>query len=272
MSFVIYYRKSLMEAAELEAASKHFKCVSLLSEINKGDFVIPRYSLFPFPLDQEREILEIGANPINTYRQHRYVADLQNYVLDLQDLTPRTWDRLEDLPEPEAFILKGETNSKKVNWRRDMFAPTKQDAIAIHSRLCDDGLIGQQKIYIRQYIPLRTFLEGIGGIPITEEYRFFVAYGEVLCGDYYWQNYVDDLDERPNVENVPKEFLAEVIKRINGQIDFVVIDVARTVENKWIVIELNDGQQSGLSCIDPHLLYSKLHQVLSKRYSNDQKE
>src|SRR5271165_4413497 len=117
----IYYRKSLMEDAELEAASKHFECVSLLTDINEGDFVIYRYSLFPFPLDQEKEIINVGAKSINTYNQHRYAADLQNYVYDLKELTPRTWDRLQDIPEIGPFILKGETNSRKSNWGRDMF-------------------------------------------------------------------------------------------------------------------------------------------------------
>lgn len=261
----IYYRKSLMEDAELEAASKHFECVSLLTDISEGDFVIYRYSLFPFPLDQEKEIMNVGARAINTFGQHRYAADLQNYVFDLKELTPRTWDRLQDLPEVGPFILKGETNSRKSNWKRDMFAETKADAIAIHGRLCDDSLIGQQKIYIREYVPLVTYIEGIGGIPITEEYRFFAAYGEILCGGFYWQNYVDDIDETPNPDNVPREFLDEVLKRIDNQINFVVIDVAKTQAGNWVVIELNDGCQSGTSCIDLNVLYSRLKEVLDKK-------
>lgn len=263
--YKIYYRKSLMEEAELEAASKHFECVSLLTDIHEEDFVIYRYSLYPFPLDQEKEILNIGAKTINSYNQHRYAADLQNYVRDLDELTPRTWDRLQDIPEVGPFILKGETNSRKSNWKKDMFAKTKADAITVHGRLCEDSLIGQQQIFIRQYVPLHTYMEGIGGIPITEEYRFFAAYGEILCGGFYWQNYVDDITETPNTDNVPREFLNEVLRRIDDQINFVVIDVARTQTGDWIVIELNDGCQSGTSCIDLDVLYSRLREVLIQK-------
>lgn len=265
MQPIIYYRPSLMEESELSAAKQHFKCVSLLSDIDSDSLVIPRYSLFPFPLDQEKEILSRGASLINTFNQHRYAADLQNYVLDLQGLTPKTWDRLQDILQEGPFILKGETNSKKSNWKLDMFALNKQEAIAIHGRLCDDGLIGQQKIFVRQYVPLKTYLLGIGDIPITEEYRFFAAYGEILCGAYYWQNYLEDLSEVPDHTRVPQEFLQQVLSRIDGQINFVVIDVAKTEAGEWLVIELNDGCQSGLSCIDPNVLYARLKEVIKEK-------
>ncbi len=254
-----------MDLEELEAASKHFECVSLLSDIEPGDFVTYRYSLYPFALDQEREILNIGAVPINTYGQHKYAADLQNYVQDLKELTPKTWDRIQDIPDVGPFILKGETNSRKSSWSKNMFAPTKADAIDVYGRLCDDALICQQKIFIRQYVPLVTYAIGIGGVPITEEYRFFAAFGEIIAGGYYWQNYVDDLGFVPNPDSVPREFLAEVLNRIGNQINFVVIDVARTQDGNWIVIELNDGCQSGTSCVDLDTLYSGLKSILIKR-------
>jgi hypothetical protein len=255
---IIYYRKSLMETSELQAAQDNFTCVSLLTDIPHSSLVIPRYSLFPFPIDQEKEINNIGGKLINTYEQHLYVADLGNYVMDLEDYTPATWDSLVYLPENMSFVLKGETNSRKSNWNRDMFAPNKKAAIEVHSRLCDDGLIGQQKIYIRQYIPLKSFMTGINGIPISNEYRFFVAFGKILCGAFYWQNYVEDLPAQPNINDVPKDFLQKIIDIVKNKINFFVIDVAETQNGNWIVIELNDGSQSGLSCNDPKMLYSNL--------------
>jgi len=41
-----------------------------------------------------------------------------------------------------------------------------------------------------------------------------------------------------------------------------VVDVARTESGEWIVIELNDGQQSGLSDNDPDQLYSNMKKML----------
>lgn len=253
-----------MEKEELEAAQKHFPCVSLLTDIEENSIVINRYSLYPFPLDQEREVLNIGAKPLNTYQQHRYIADLGNYVADLGNLTPKTWDRLVDLPEEGPFVLKGETNSRKANWQKDMFASNKREAIEIHSRLSQDTLIGQQKIYIRQYVPLVKYLDGIGGIPITKEFRFFVCKGEIISSGYYWQNYIEDLDESPNANEVPRNFIQKIIDIVSPNINFFVIDIAQAQSGEWIVIELNDGSQSGLSCNDPNELYSNLKKVLSK--------
>lgn len=266
--YKIYYRKSLMDKEELKAASKYFNCVDLLSGIEEGDFIIPRYSLYPFQADQEREILSRGAISINIYQQHLYIADLQNYAYNLGDLTPETWYRLEDIPDNTEFILKGETNSKKSNWNKNMFASNKKEAGEVYSRLCDDALIGQQKIYIRKYHPLVTYAIGIGGVPITKEFRFFIAYGQVLTGAYYWQNYVDDLENVPSVDEVPQSLLQDVIDRVGDRSNFYVVDVAQTQEGSWIVIELNDGSSSGLSCNDPEILYRRLREVLDKNVVN----
>src|SRR5208282_2549555 len=98
-------------------------------------------------------------------------------------------------------------------------------------------------------------------IPITKEFRFFVAYGQVIAGGYYWQNYADDLPAIPDYREVPSSFLQEVIKRVDGQVNFFVIDVGQKLNGEWQVVELNDGQQSGLSCIDPETLYARLYKA-----------
>ncbi len=253
-----------MDKGELDAASKYFECVDLLANIRVNSFVIGRYSLWPFYLDQRREIEANHAVLINDINQNKYIADLGNYVLDLGDLTPKTWTNIEYLPEGK-YVLKGETNSRKQQWLTSMFAPDKKSAIEIQGRLMNDGLIGEQKIYIRQYVPLFKYIDGIGGMPVTKEFRFFVAYGQILSGGFYWQNYLEDLDNIPNVGEVPKEFLQKVIDKVGNKSNFYVIDVAQTELGEWIVIELNDAQFSGLSCNDPNLLYKNLYNVLREK-------
>ncbi len=148
---IILYRGLDFEREELSEAHQFFECTNRRPEIQAGDLVIGRYSLWPFYADQAKDIDYVGAKLINNYQQHRYIADLQNYVMDLNELTPRIWTSPVDLPDKGQFVLKGETNSRKSNWKRDMFAPDKKAAIEIYARLMDDSLIGQQNIYIRQY-------------------------------------------------------------------------------------------------------------------------
>lgn len=261
---VILYRDLDFGKDELEAARPHFYCTSLRPQLQKGDFIIGRYSLWPYYADQEKEFRYIGAKLINSYDQHSYIADLINYTEDLKELTPKTWYSLHEVPNEGPFVLKGGTNSKKHKWNEMMFAKDKQAAIEVHGRLQEDGLIGHQHIYIRKYEPLVTYTTAIGGIPITKEFRFFIAYGEILCGDYYWSNYSGDID-KPSVDEVPKEFLDEAINRIGNKVNFYAMDVAQKQDGTWIVIELNDGQYSGLSDNDTKILYSRLKEVLVKK-------
>jgi hypothetical protein len=259
---IILYRGSDFEKEELEAANLFFKCTERRPDIIENDLVIGRFSLWPFYSDQAKDIHYVGAKLINNYNQYSYIADLGNYIMDLGKLTPRTWRDLQDLPENGQFVLKGETNSKKSNWQKDMFAQNKLEAIAIANRLANDSMIGMQKIYIREYVPLIKYLDGINGMPVTKEFRFFVAYQTIISGGYYWQNYIDDIGHTPDHNQVPRDFLQKVITAVGKQSNFYTIDVGQTESGEWIVIELNEGQQAGLSCNDPYELYYNLSKTI----------
>ena len=179
----LYYRKSLFEKSELEFASKYFECVDLISNIERGDYVVSRFAMWPFYSDQAREIKNIGATLINSYQQHQYIADLQNWVLDLKELTPETYT-VDNIPNEGPFVVKGETNSKKGNWLKDMYAPDKNAAIEIANRLSNDGLIGSQNIYVRKFVPLKTHMIGINSMPVSNEFRFFIGFRKILSGAF----------------------------------------------------------------------------------------
>lgn len=260
MTPIIYYRKGLMDKEELRAAEKYFKCVNLITDIPVGSLVIGRYSLFPFYLDQQREIENIGSKLVSSYSEYEYIADLQNYVYDLQELTFKTWNDVSKIPEGK-YVLKGGTNSRKNSWKTSMFADSKKRAIEIYGDLLRDSLIGQQNIYIREYESLFKYFDGVNGMPVTKEFRFFVCNKKVICGGYYWSNYIDDLPEVPDINEVPHELLDEVISRVGDSANAYVIDVGLLESGKWKVVELNDLQFSGLSCIEPEVFYKSLYDV-----------
>jgi hypothetical protein len=249
-------------AIEVSAARRYFSVYSSRMEIRPDMFVIGRYSVLPFYEEQERDLALAGARLINTYKQHRYVADLMNWYQDLQELTPRSWSDLSQVSIEGPFVVKGETNSRKFQWDTHMFAKDKRTAAEIRVELQNDSLISSQGVIIREYVPLKTYGVGIHGLPITKEFRFFVAYGQVLCGGYYWSSHVADIPEVPCVAEVPRSFLSEVVRRIGNRVNFYTVDVAQTEKGNWIVIELNDGQMSGLSENDPETLYYNLAKVV----------
>jgi hypothetical protein len=265
---ILYRAGSMMEESEFRAAQRHFVTYGSRMLAHGGDLVIGRYSVLPFYKELETDLGMKGAKLINSFREHRYVADLQNYVHDLGNMTFRTWNfrDITEVPDGIPLVLKGETNSKKDKWGTHMFARNKKEAILVYHMLQDDSLIAQQDIYIREYVPLMKLFEGLGGQPITVEFRFFVAYGEVLSGGYYWSNHVGDLEKVPDPSMVPQEFLQKAIDKVKDKVNFFVIDIAQKAAGGWIVVELNDGQMSGLSENDPEVLYKNLKHLTWDRH------
>lgn len=47
--------------------------------------------------------------------------------------------------------------------------------------------------------------------------------------------------------------------------NFYVVDVAQTESGDWLVVELNEGQMSGLSDNNPDIFYSALKQSINNK-------
>lgn len=263
---VVLMRASMAEENEKSIAEKYFKVYDHRGAVPENSLVIGRYSVLPFYKELEEDLAEKGSHLVNSYSEHRWIADLKNWYEDLKDFTPKTWFKLADIPDDLPVVLKGETNSKKFSWNTHMFAKNKKEAIQVYGRLMEDSLISQQEIVIRQFVPLKKLLEGLNGLNVSEEYRLFVLNGKVVSGGFYWSSHVDDLsDEVKNSlswEKIPKPFLNNVLSILGCKAPFVVVDIARTEDDNWIVVEVNDGQFSGLSENNPDILYRNLKNSL----------
>lgn len=269
----VLFRSALAETYELEAAKRIASTSYSLSELvrtkpHPQDVVVPRYYMLPFYKDTQSDIEKLtGCKIINSFSEHRYVADLKNWYSDLKDLTPKTYFDISQIPEG-SYVLKGETNSKKQQWKKQMFASSKTEAFEVCSRLMNDGYVGTQNIYAREYVPLSSFGEAVNGMPISEEYRFFYYRDKQLTGGFYWSEHVEYVFEnqhRPNPKLVPEAFLEKIANIVSPNIPFWVVDVAKTQTGDWIVIELNDGCMSGLSCCPPYFLYKNLKHCIQNK-------
>lgn len=270
MKPVIYTRKGFKpwEQEELPSASQHFPVYNQRTLIPEGSLVIPRYSALPFYKELENDVKILGSRLLNTYNQHNYVADIINWYGDLENLTFPTWTLDSYFPDNVngPFVLKGRTNSKKDKWNTHMFAKNKKEAIKVLGNLRDDDFIEPQGIVLRQYIPLVKLLEDpINKMPVTMEYRFFCLDGKILSSGFYWINFADEVKDLISTKTPDgaTKLVEQVLRIIEDKIRFVVVDVALKADgNEWIVVELNDGQQSGISMNDPEVLYKNLYQML----------
>lgn len=259
----ILIRPSLAEIGELREAALRFSTITSRLLTGEGDLVIARYSALPFYKELEDDLRMRGAELINSFEEHRYIADLRNWYRDLKEWTPPTWKSLADIPPEEKgpFVLKGETNSRKHLWRTHMYAENRDAVPRVLDRLLDDSLISQQDIYVRKFIPMVSYGEGINGLPITKEFRIFICDNKVVSKGFYWSNHAEDITV-PDVAEIPKDFIETIIERVGMAARFWVMDVGQLTDGRWMVVELNDGQMSGLSCIPPAVLYTNLAQIL----------
>ena len=240
--------------------------------------VIGRYSVLPFYDETYADLANLGYQLANSPEQHRFCADIKIWSQLLADFTPRTWTEGWDRLPDGAYVLKGATNSRKHKWNTHMFAPTKADVPTVFARLLDDSLIAPQGIVAREYVPLVKLGDQINGAPFTHEYRLFYWGRRFVAGGFYWSSFED----AENFKGVPAAARAMGDKCADAMLAaaiesgaetwplqgvwpamFYVLDVAETQAGNWILIEVNDGQMSGLSEIDPVEFYRSLWGIVS---------
>lgn len=109
---------------------------------------------------------------------------------------------------------------------------------------------------MREFVPLRAVeSSATRKVPASFEFRTFWWRGECVGeGAYYAETaqYQWDRIERVKALSLAKE----VVRRVD--VTFLVVDLAQTATGEWIVIELNDGQESGYAGIAPIGLWQKV--------------
>lgn len=278
MKPVILFRENKELLEESEAAKKYFDYTNSRVCIAQNSLVIGRYSCLPFYDELERDIKHLNSQLINSLHEHKYIADFV-YYYDIEDVTFPTYFNFVDIPyskRDNAFVVKGKTNSRKHEWKDKMFATNFRKAVEIGAELMTDPVIGQQGLVIREYIPLETFEIGINDMPITNEWRIFFYKDEVVDFGYYWGT---TLDNQNLMTEAYDDFIKDGIdfaqmaaKQIAEFTNFFVIDIAKTTKGNWLVVEVNDGQQSGLNMsINPDGLYKKLSSIIEKDLKSQNK-
>jgi hypothetical protein len=111
-------------------------------------------------------------------------------------------------------------------------------------------------LVFREFLTLEFLtLHSKSKMPLTKEFRLFFLQGELLHMFHYW--------DEGDYEGVKPDLspFVEIAKKINSQ--FFTMDIAKIENGDWIIIELGDGQVSGLpDNADLYEFYSKLKEIL----------
>lgn len=156
-------------------------------------------------------------------------------------------------------ILKDYVKSCKHDWKEACYissASNRSEVQRVVDRfqvLQSDDLNGN--LVFREFIEFDPIGEhAISGMPLIKEYRLFILEWQVIHVSPYWEGgeYHD--------EHIPIEQFTEVIQNIKSW--FFTMDIACTTQGDWMIIELGDGQVSG---IPANADLNHLYREISKR-------
>lgn len=182
--------------------------------------------------------------------ESNWFVQYANGYLGVDELTKRI-KRFGDSP----VIVKDFVKSRKHEWEEACFVPSAQDEEAfkrvVNTFIERQGEFLSGGIVARKFVPLKKVgTHEKSGMPLFNEYRTFILSGKPIITGRYWTQ--GDAGDRPNLDD-----FAEVIEEVDS--NFFTMDLAQTDEGEWIIIELGDGQVSGLQGIDPYLFYHALN-------------
>jgi len=275
MNPCILMRPRMAGDDELEVAQRHFSVFTQRAAVPTNSLVVGRFANLPYHLELENDIQLLGSRLVNTTGQHGYVADF-DYYWDLEGRTFASWTDAMNIPRRLAdkpFVVKGTTNSDKRAWSRRMFAPNLEAAHRIAADLRTDAFIGPQGVVYREYVPLEVLgMPVADGPPMANEWRTFYYKGQRLAHGFYWSN-IDDWGPvdaaRADFEAHGQAFADQVAADIANAVPFVCIDVAKTQDGRWLVVELNDGCMAGLNeSVPAEDLYKNLRACLDAELSS----
>ncbi len=161
----------------------------------------------------------------------------------------------------KSIIVKDFVKSEKHYWREACFIPDASDTnnlISVTKRFIElrgDNL--NCGIVFRSFERLKFLTNhSKSGMPLTKEFRIFFANGKTIGVYYYWDQ-VEYGDTIPDI----KEF-ADIAKNIKS--NFFSMDIAQKDSGEWIIMELGDGQVTGIpDNIDSNIFYKNLINSIS---------
>jgi hypothetical protein len=207
-----------------------------------------------------RRVLELGLRPVNSPEEHVLASELESWYPHISALTPRTrvFDALPTAEEIEAqfewpVFLKGSRQTSKHSPELSVIRD-RSHYEEVAARYRSDPILHWQKPVVRELVPLVPVPGHVpGSVPPAMEYRSFWWRGECVGWGRYW--YQISPYQCPDAE-AGLDVARAAVGRIH--VPFLVVDFAKTMDGRWIVIECNDAQESGYAAIPPQALWREI--------------
>jgi len=203
----------------------------------------------------------IGIRLIHSPEQYLRASELPNWYPLLSELTPRSeWyitpPSAEQIQQQFGWpvFIKGQRQTSRHQRNLSIV-----DSPAQYTRVCEhwknDDLLHWQQMVCRAYVPLQRVCEDPGhGLPRSYEFRCYCWMGKAVAIGKYWfsESYQATASEQLEIAK-----LAELAAQ-RLDVPLLVVDIAKTQSGDWIIIECNDGQESGYAGINPMAMWSAI--------------
>jgi hypothetical protein len=250
----LFSYEGLTKDKDAEFAIRRIKHSDALQKIiYRGWMLKPNQyaSLYNALLTKNYELI----NSPTEYQNCHYLPDSYKFI---NGHTPKTiwltvanqqvdYDRVFNNIAPfgnSPLIIKDFVKSQKHYWATACFIPLATDKDMVKSII--EKFVELQNTDLNEGLVIREFIElndltihSKSGMPLKQEYRLFFLNGQLLSCYNYWEEGEYSADEHP-----PLDIFKDIAKSIES--NFFSMDIAKTKNGEWIIIELGDGQVSGL--------------------------
>lgn len=237
----------------------HFDCKSVVGEVDTP--VLLHIGAVEDYAGIEAALEEMGMKLFVHEAEHLRCSTIEKWYPVLKEKTPFTMI-YEELPQIEEVLksfsfpvfVKGNRQTNHHN-RSQCIIENADQYEALRKEWKHNILLSWQKVAIRKYVPLQEIdSESFPDmVPISYEFRFFYFEGKCMTYGSYW-----NIGKK---YSLPESELDEILKLTDWAaerlaVSFPAIDVAKTAAGDWIIIEVNDAQESGFVGINPIILWN----------------
>jgi hypothetical protein len=204
---------------------------------------------------------EWGISLVNTPEEYARSSYLPNWYFRISEFTPRSvcFEQFPSISEIEAsfdypIFIKGERQTNQHS-RAQCIITSRSDLERLLNEWNTETILWWQRLVCREFVPLAPVAPDTGlGLPMSYEFRSFWWRGKLAGIGRYWlaETYTikkDELDRIREIGTIVSQRLA---------VPFLVIDFALSRTGHWLVIECNDGQDSGYAGVNPRHMWTNI--------------
>ncbi len=213
-----------------------------------------------------------GISLVHTPAQYLLASELTHWYPKLSALTPRSvW--FETPPSPAEIesvfeypiFLKGSRQTSRHQANLSIVRSRSEYEYAVE-QYRNNPILHWQQFVCREFVELRRVSgRTTGKIPPSFEFRTFWWRGYCVGAGAYWAEFASY-----SWDEVEKAAGLKIAQEAVSQLDvpFLVVDIAQNRNGEWLVIECNDGQESGYAGISPIALWQNIV-ALEKRLNSN---